>query len=138
MPIDKVSFYNRIDMGIFICFLELCLEHEGIEFEREFFTDNGMEDEMTLNTVYTFIAIKRVKKYEAVMTEAEQILKSRNTKQDEKLKFLLSELEEYYKSDEWKKDFTLEESGFFPSDIKRGVLSEDGIYNLLDSARDML
>lgn len=32
MPADKVSFYNQIDMGIFLCFLELCLLHGRISY----------------------------------------------------------------------------------------------------------
>ena len=27
MPKDRVIYYNQIDIGIFMCFLELCLEH---------------------------------------------------------------------------------------------------------------
>lgn len=40
MPADKVAYYNRIDIGIFLAFVELCLEHEDIRFERELFVDN--------------------------------------------------------------------------------------------------
>lgn len=42
------------------------------------------------------------------------------------------ELSIYYASDEWKMDFEADEDGKLPKDLKRGVLSEDGIYNLLD------
>ena len=52
MPADKVSFYNRIDIGIFLCFLELCLTRCGIGFERELFSDDGNDNETTLNAVY--------------------------------------------------------------------------------------
>lgn len=41
-------------------------------------------------------------------------------------------LEEYYASPQWKKDFSMEEKGLFPKDVKRGVLSEDGIYDILE------
>ena len=34
MPKDKVPFYNSIDMGIFLCFLELALLHNNISFQR--------------------------------------------------------------------------------------------------------
>ena len=40
-------------------------------------------------------------------------------------------LAEYYTSDEWKQDFADDEAGLLPKDLKRGVLSEDGIWNLL-------
>ena len=52
MPAEMVSFYNRIDMGIFMCFLELCLEHENIEFERTLYDDTGSDDELVLNAEY--------------------------------------------------------------------------------------
>ncbi|MBO7631719.1 MAG: DUF4298 domain-containing protein, partial [Lachnospiraceae bacterium] len=41
-------------------------------------------------------------------------------------------LREYYESPDWRADFEADEAGKFPKDLKRGVLSEDGIYNLLD------
>ncbi len=52
MPADKVSFYNRIDIGIFMCFFDLCLEYEGIGYERILFIDEGKDDEYTLNAEY--------------------------------------------------------------------------------------
>lgn len=52
MPADKVSFYNRIDIGIFMSFLDICLEHKGIYFERALHEDLGGEEEMTLNAEY--------------------------------------------------------------------------------------
>ena len=42
-------------------------------------------------------------------------------------------LDEYYTSDDWKWDFSLDEAGLLPANLKCGVLSEDGIYNLLDT-----
>lgn len=53
MPADKVLYYNRIDIGIFLCFLELCFLHENIGFERMLFYDNSShEEEKTLIAVY--------------------------------------------------------------------------------------
>ena len=40
-------------------------------------------------------------------------------------------LTEYYESKEWKQDFADDEAGLLPKDLKRGVLSEDGLWNLL-------
>lgn len=40
MPADKVAHYNRIDIGIFLLFLEVCLEYNGITFKRELMTDD--------------------------------------------------------------------------------------------------
>ena len=33
MPKDKVNYYNQIDIGIFLCFMELCLEHNNINYK---------------------------------------------------------------------------------------------------------
>ena len=41
------------------------------------------------------------------------------------------ELDAYYSGDEWKADFRSDELGLLPQDLKRGVLSEDAIWNLL-------
>lgn len=37
-----------------------------------------------------------------------------------------------YLSDGFKGDFEADEKGMFPQELKRGVLSEDGLYNLLE------
>lgn len=39
MPSDKVSFYNRIDIGIFLLILEVCMTHDGIAFDRTLYED---------------------------------------------------------------------------------------------------
>ena len=53
MPIDKVNYYNKIDIGIYMFFLEICLKKENIEFEREIHIDNcNDETEKNLNAVY--------------------------------------------------------------------------------------
>lgn len=53
MPADKVSFYNRIDIGIFICFMDICLGHNGVGFEKTLYSDAGDDDkELVLNAKY--------------------------------------------------------------------------------------
>ena len=47
----------------------------------------------------------------------------------------LKTLMEYYTYGQWLKDYELDERGYLPADLKRGVLSEDGVYNLLDDIR---
>ena len=45
----------------------------------------------------------------------------------------LQELAEYYSSPTWMADFEADETGMLPADLKRGVLSEDAVYDLLCS-----
>ena len=47
----------------------------------------------------------------------------------------LQELDTYYGSDTWKQDFSDDEQGKFPNTLKRGVLSEDAIWNILEDYR---
>ena len=54
MPAHKVLFYNRIDIGIFICFMDICLEHRNIAFEKKLYPDDGEDKEFVLNAVYRF------------------------------------------------------------------------------------
>ncbi|MBR4716414.1 MAG: DUF4298 domain-containing protein, partial [Bacteroidales bacterium] len=37
-----------------------------------------------------------------------------------------------YGSEEWKQDFAADEVGRLPKEMKRGVLSEDAVWNLLE------
>ena len=37
----------------------------------------------------------------------------------------------YYEGGQWRWDYELDEAGKLPRDLKRGVLSEDGLYNLI-------
>ena len=50
----------------------------------------------------------------------------------------IQRLEEYYTSQQWKDDLAKDEAGEFPDELKRGVLSEDGIYNLLERNKEMM
>lgn len=52
MPKGASIYYNQIDIGIFMCILELCLIHEGVKFKKELFKDNQEYDEPQLNVVY--------------------------------------------------------------------------------------
>ena len=65
--------------------------------------------------------IRRIMYYEDMMHQAE------NGDPE-----VLRHLSDYYSSPAWKRDYAADEAGLFPKDLKRGVLSEDGIYDLLN------
>ena len=44
---------------------------------------------------------------------------------------LLKSFLQYYEDGTWLRDYELDEQGKLPRDLKRGVLSEDGVYNFL-------
>jgi len=53
-------------------------------------------------------------------------------REDEKI------LAEYLESPDWQADFEADERGALPADLPRGVLSEDGIYDALETQRELL
>ena len=57
----------------------------------------------------------------------------------------IHELSEYYSNGQWRQDFEDDEAGKIPGNIKRGVLSEDALYdfltendNLIEHAEEIL
>ena len=52
MPRNKVAFYNQIDIGIFLCFLELCLDHHGLTYERTLFVEVSHDNEKNKTASY--------------------------------------------------------------------------------------
>ena len=79
--------------------------------------------------------IERIKKYESYLDEATLLI--RTDRNSDRLKYLISELEAYYESVKWRKDFENDEAGLLPKKLKRGVLSEDGINDLLDEYKEV-
>ena len=55
MPKNMVIYYNQIDIGIFLCFLELCLENKKIKYDRKIFYEENLELEKNLIAKYTII-----------------------------------------------------------------------------------
>lgn len=49
----------------------------------------------------------------------------------ESVKVDIDRLTEYLESGAWRADFEADEAGLVPQGLKRGVLSEDGLYDLL-------
>ena len=66
----------------------------------------------------------------------------------EKLEMALDEYEsvqkqfkklcDYYAGERWMKDFEADEAGRLPADLKRGVLSEDAVYDLIIDNHDLV
>ena len=50
----------------------------------------------------------------------------------------IRQLTKYFDSQQWEDDFIADEEGRLPKDLKRGVISEDGIWDLLNDNQDLL
>ena len=77
--------------------------------------------------------IERITNMESLFDKSEEIIKrlEATLKDFAALEHDIAKLEKYYNSPQWRKDFEADEAGKLPKDLKRGVLSEDGIYDLL-------
>ena len=51
-------------------------------------------------------------------------------------KNLLAALTAYYENGEWLCDYALDEKGLLPKDLKRGVLSQDAVYDFLSEIHE--
>ncbi|MCR5499908.1 MAG: DUF4298 domain-containing protein [Acetatifactor sp.] len=85
-------------------------------------------------------AVKRITEMEQILDEAKQRADALEQALDafEEYQKMVRKLEKYYASQNWKNDLVLDESGKLPAGLKRGVLSEDGIYNLLEKNAELL
>ena len=85
-------------------------------------------------------AIKRISEMETIFDQAQKLMEAPEKNKEEYLEYQgeIEKLAGYYESPKWKEDLSLDEEGALPQDLKRGVLSEDGIYDLLDRNKEIL
>ena len=83
--------------------------------------------------------IERIKQMEERFERVSKAIKELSSALNNyaKLQEDLASLGKYYGSKDWKKDFNDDEAGRLPADLKRGVLSEDGIWNLLEDNKEL-
>ena len=77
--------------------------------------------------------VKRVQQMERYFDEVSRVLelKSNELYANDTIRKMIQELTVYMDSGLWLRDYECDERGELPKDLKRGVLSEDGLYNLL-------
>ena len=74
--------------------------------------------------------IRRIERMERCYDALHAALKSGAP--DSMVRGLAQELEAYYTGGQWLEDYERDERGEWPADLKRGVLSQDALYDLLD------
>lgn len=91
-----------------------------------------------LENIKIKFAISRITKMEKIFDDLkfsfekskEEFYKNKNLQK--KLKALTN----YYESGKWLKDYQLDEQNLLPKNLKRGILSQDGIYNFLSEVEN--
>ena len=71
--------------------------------------------------------IQRIEQMEKIFDKVQNMITENNVSAEE----LVQELKIYYESGLWLSDYEADERGELPVGLKRGVLSQDGLYNLL-------
>ena len=89
------------------------------------------------DSICELLQIERIKWMEQRFNNALAAIKDGSADSLKAIKEDVAELSKYYGSKLWKQDFAADEAGILPPDLKRGVLSEDGIWNLLSDYRMM-
>ena len=91
-----------------------------------------------LESIKVKFAISRIIKMEKIFDDLkfsfekskEEFYKNKNLQR--KLKVLTN----YYENGKWLKDYQLDEENLLPKTLKRGILSQDGIYNFLSEVEN--
>ena len=77
----------------------------------------------------------RIARIEQMEQLYDTVLYAKNTHpesfmEDRLIRDYLQKLSEYYTDGQWLKDYESDERGELPADLKRGVLSQDALYDL--------
>ena len=82
--------------------------------------------------------IERITYMEQILDEATEAVSSLSESLEKyaAIQDKLQKLIAYYSSKQWRQDFDDDSAGKIPSNLKRGVLSEDAVYNLLVNISD--
>ena len=83
--------------------------------------------------------IERITYMEQILDEATEAVSSLSESLEKYavIQDKLQELAAYYSSKQWRQDFDDDSADKIPSNLKRGVLSEDAVYNLLADITDL-
>lgn len=80
-------------------------------------------------------AVKRVQRMELYLDTLQKAAETEPlwVYEDPYLQGMRLALTEYYENGQWLEDYRLDEQGEFPPALKRGVLSQDAVYDFLSS-----
>ena len=83
--------------------------------------------------------VRRVEEYESKLDRVTMALSEMDAALDEyqRVRGDLDDLREYLDNGQWRKDYEADERGELPKDLKRGVLTEDAIWDLLEREKEI-
>lgn len=83
-------------------------------------------------------AISRIQRMERYLDEVLQVIKNYpgSLKEDVVIQEKIQALADYYENGQWLQDYDCDARGELPADLKRGVLAQDTLYNLLSEVKE--
>ena len=83
--------------------------------------------------------IRRISRMEEILDKARDIYQKLDgaLTEFEAIRADVQELFDYYGSGVWQKDYEDDEAGRIPRDLKRGVLSQDAVYDLMSDHHEL-
>lgn len=83
--------------------------------------------------------IERIRKMEQCLDEATEALETLSAALDKycQARGAVAAVGDYYGSEDWKHDYSDDEAGRLPRNLKRGVLSEDAAWDMLTLEHDV-
>lgn len=84
--------------------------------------------------------LQRIAEHESLMRELQKAVSDPDLPRETLSSFrgTAEQLGRYLESDAWKRDYADDEAGVIPDGLRRGVLSEDGLYDLLEAYRQRM
>ena len=129
--------FGKVTSYLFTSRMKMLREKYGDKMDEE--DDDEMEEEDLRSYELPEGQVERVKKMEDASKQVDAMLKLLNQGIDRytQLQYDIELLRHYMDSKQWMEDFEADEAGKLPKDMPRGVLSEDGLFNLLNRVEDV-
>jgi hypothetical protein len=85
-------------------------------------------------------AVDRIRQMEQIFDELQEAAVENPSaiREDTALREMMGCLVQYYEGGQWQKDYELDEIGLIPQNLKRGILSQDAVYDFLERFKPYL
>lgn len=127
---ESMLFLHKTFPGCFVCSHVSRKNKISIQTHRAAGFSAVKDEEGDLLMTWSDAQLSRIEEQEARL---DRILAAETPSVND-----LRALENYYNSPLWRADFESDEAGQIPDQVKRGVLSEDAVYDVLTEYRDLL
>lgn len=109
----------------------------GFHAETDYVMEDGVRDGSRVCLIWNNGQYSRISRFEKMLDRLSEP-SSRDSIPEDVFAAELKCLAAYYSSRSWREDYEADEKGQLPPRLKRGVLSQDAVYDLLSEHEDLL